>query len=238
VEGSCEHGNELSCSIKCWEVLEWLHNWRLHKDWAPWVSEWMLLSIFLQIPRLNCCKQLSSSSYELHVLPISSCFILFINNNSLKLRTQRLLSYGVKRRVILWKSTDISEAIFSFEKSAFTEIHGVISQKTELLVTTAVISEVLHSACIWTGQLISGMYRNTENNIPNWLQADLCEWKKSMGQIAGRGLLQGFPFQEFLFFVTCFQQFRFYSVELEIWTLLWMVRNARECTSSISKFCS
>jgi hypothetical protein len=21
----CEHGNELSCSIKCWEVLEWLH---------------------------------------------------------------------------------------------------------------------------------------------------------------------------------------------------------------------
>jgi hypothetical protein len=28
---SCEHGNELSSSIKCWEVLEWLHNWRLLK---------------------------------------------------------------------------------------------------------------------------------------------------------------------------------------------------------------
>jgi hypothetical protein len=24
VEGSCEHGNEPSGSIKCWEVLEWL----------------------------------------------------------------------------------------------------------------------------------------------------------------------------------------------------------------------
>jgi hypothetical protein len=25
------HGNEPSGSIKCWEVLEWLHNWRLLK---------------------------------------------------------------------------------------------------------------------------------------------------------------------------------------------------------------
>jgi hypothetical protein len=29
VEGSCEHGNEPSVSTKFWEVLEWLHNWRL-----------------------------------------------------------------------------------------------------------------------------------------------------------------------------------------------------------------
>jgi hypothetical protein len=28
VEGSCEHGNEHSHSIKCWEVLELLHNWQ------------------------------------------------------------------------------------------------------------------------------------------------------------------------------------------------------------------
>jgi hypothetical protein len=27
MEDSCEHGNELSGSMKCWEVLEWLHNW-------------------------------------------------------------------------------------------------------------------------------------------------------------------------------------------------------------------
>jgi hypothetical protein len=26
VEGSCEHGIEASGSIKCWGVLEWLHN--------------------------------------------------------------------------------------------------------------------------------------------------------------------------------------------------------------------
>jgi hypothetical protein len=25
-EGSCEHGNEPSGSIKCWDVLEYLHN--------------------------------------------------------------------------------------------------------------------------------------------------------------------------------------------------------------------
>jgi hypothetical protein len=36
VEGSCERGNELSGSIKRWEVLEWLHNWQLlKKDSAP-----------------------------------------------------------------------------------------------------------------------------------------------------------------------------------------------------------
>jgi hypothetical protein len=29
VEGSCEDANELSPSIICWEVLEYLHNWRL-----------------------------------------------------------------------------------------------------------------------------------------------------------------------------------------------------------------
>jgi hypothetical protein len=31
VEGSYEHGNEPSGSLKCWEVLEWLHNWQLLK---------------------------------------------------------------------------------------------------------------------------------------------------------------------------------------------------------------
>jgi hypothetical protein len=31
VEGSCEHGNEPAGSIKCCEVLEWLHNWQLLK---------------------------------------------------------------------------------------------------------------------------------------------------------------------------------------------------------------
>jgi hypothetical protein len=31
VEGSCECGDETSGSIKCWEILEWQHNWRLLK---------------------------------------------------------------------------------------------------------------------------------------------------------------------------------------------------------------
>jgi hypothetical protein len=43
VEGSCEHGNEPSGSIKCWEVLEWLHNWQLlKKGSALWVSNVVL----------------------------------------------------------------------------------------------------------------------------------------------------------------------------------------------------
>jgi hypothetical protein len=40
VEGSCEHGNEPSDSIKCWDILEWLHNRRLlKKGSAPEVSK-------------------------------------------------------------------------------------------------------------------------------------------------------------------------------------------------------
>jgi hypothetical protein len=36
VEGSYEHGNEPSDSIKCWEVLEWPHKCRfLKKGSAP-----------------------------------------------------------------------------------------------------------------------------------------------------------------------------------------------------------
>jgi hypothetical protein len=31
VKGSCEHGNEPSGSVKCWEVLEWLRHWQLLK---------------------------------------------------------------------------------------------------------------------------------------------------------------------------------------------------------------
>jgi hypothetical protein len=40
VEGSCEHDIELSGSVKCWEVFEWLHNWRrLKKGSAPGVNK-------------------------------------------------------------------------------------------------------------------------------------------------------------------------------------------------------
>jgi hypothetical protein len=39
VEGLCERGDEPPGSIKCWEVLEQLHNWQLlKKGSAPWVS--------------------------------------------------------------------------------------------------------------------------------------------------------------------------------------------------------
>jgi hypothetical protein len=38
VEGYCEHINEPSGSIKCWEILEWLSDGRLlKKESAPWI---------------------------------------------------------------------------------------------------------------------------------------------------------------------------------------------------------
>jgi hypothetical protein len=40
VEDSCEHGDEPSDSVKCWEVLEWLYDWHLlNKGSAPKVSK-------------------------------------------------------------------------------------------------------------------------------------------------------------------------------------------------------
>jgi hypothetical protein len=36
MEGSCEHGNEPSGSIKCWYVVESLSNWWIPKDLVRW----------------------------------------------------------------------------------------------------------------------------------------------------------------------------------------------------------
>jgi hypothetical protein len=39
VDGSCDHNNEPSGSVKCLEVPEQLHNWQLfNKGPAPWIS--------------------------------------------------------------------------------------------------------------------------------------------------------------------------------------------------------
>jgi hypothetical protein len=48
VEGFCEHGIEPSGSIKCWEVLEELHNLRLlKKGSAPLVFKLELMTLFV-----------------------------------------------------------------------------------------------------------------------------------------------------------------------------------------------
>jgi hypothetical protein len=39
VEGPYEHGIEPSGSIKCWEVLEWLHNWAAPEEGLSSVSK-------------------------------------------------------------------------------------------------------------------------------------------------------------------------------------------------------
>jgi hypothetical protein len=38
VEGSCEHGDEPSGSIKCWEAFEWLHNFSVSQEGFSSVS--------------------------------------------------------------------------------------------------------------------------------------------------------------------------------------------------------
>jgi hypothetical protein len=51
VEGSCQHGNELSGSVKCWEVLEQLSDWwLLKKGSAPW-SELVVVVVVILIVR-------------------------------------------------------------------------------------------------------------------------------------------------------------------------------------------
>jgi hypothetical protein len=60
--GSCEHGNEPSGSINCWEVLDWLHNWRLLKEGsAPRVSDIMESKLgfrrFIQWPACSYVTQ-------------------------------------------------------------------------------------------------------------------------------------------------------------------------------------
>jgi hypothetical protein len=40
---SCEHGNERSVSMKCWESVERWSDWRLHKEDS---STWSYLAIY------------------------------------------------------------------------------------------------------------------------------------------------------------------------------------------------
>jgi hypothetical protein len=39
VEGSCEHGNEPSGSVKCWEIHGLLSDWQLIKKDSEYVTE-------------------------------------------------------------------------------------------------------------------------------------------------------------------------------------------------------
>jgi hypothetical protein len=79
MENSCEHGNEPSGSIKCYEILEWLQNWRLlKKSSAPGVSKSppiITTCFFSLLPYFHCIIAFSAfqcfSLYlakDLHVL--------------------------------------------------------------------------------------------------------------------------------------------------------------------------
>jgi hypothetical protein len=83
VEGSCEHGNEPSGSIKCWEFLEWLHNWQLfRKGSAPWVSEWeRSFVLFYEVLQVLCPSWYTQDTTEIPLHPpitVKTCINLYI----------------------------------------------------------------------------------------------------------------------------------------------------------------
>lgn len=48
MEESCGHSDEFLCSIKCWELLDQVHNWQLLKvSLAPWSQLICLKTTFL-----------------------------------------------------------------------------------------------------------------------------------------------------------------------------------------------
>jgi hypothetical protein len=82
VEGCCDHGNEPSGSVECWEVVEWLHRSRLLKEEGLGSMEFVFtrLSHFLQDANVKgadvskpfgnaCCYACSVYSCSLAVLP-------------------------------------------------------------------------------------------------------------------------------------------------------------------------
>jgi hypothetical protein len=70
VKGSCGHGNEPSGSIKCWEVLKWLHSWRLLKKCsASFVSGCVLFLRRLSIP---VCGQFFNNSVSNIFVPANA----------------------------------------------------------------------------------------------------------------------------------------------------------------------
>jgi hypothetical protein len=81
-------------SIKRWEVLEWLHNWRLlKKGSAPWVSEWYnrLANIFLVYFQIYWNLPMPSYSRRQRHTPliINSIQFLFSIHLYAYLKTQR-----------------------------------------------------------------------------------------------------------------------------------------------------
>jgi hypothetical protein len=70
MEGSCEHGNELSSSIKCWEIFEYLHTWRLLKKCsAPYSYRVKPGNVFIGtgLGSLRMYFQVPSTSVGLHI---------------------------------------------------------------------------------------------------------------------------------------------------------------------------
>jgi hypothetical protein len=82
VEGSYEHGNEPPGSIKCWEVLEWLHNWQLFKKGsAPWeVNNLNIVKTYEFGVKLTSLKPIISGfgSFVLNLRQLSNIYHAFV----------------------------------------------------------------------------------------------------------------------------------------------------------------
>jgi hypothetical protein len=65
IHGFCEHGYEPSDSIQCWEILEWLSDWRLlNKDAAPFSYLFETYLTMLSIAKFIQCRMMEWLVYN------------------------------------------------------------------------------------------------------------------------------------------------------------------------------
>jgi hypothetical protein len=84
VEGSCEHGIETSGTIKCWEVLEGLHNWRLLKQVSgPYgmVSTGAGFPMHLDLYLVHCASPIEFQ-FSRHTLSVPALCTAYLPKNS------------------------------------------------------------------------------------------------------------------------------------------------------------
>jgi hypothetical protein len=102
VQGSSEHSYEPSGSIKCWEVLEYLHNWQFLKRCS---ASWQLVCLFIESLKYLLSK-MQGLKYNLHFLwkDLELVCINYSWNNTVVRVTdiKRELFTCLNRNLLLW----------------------------------------------------------------------------------------------------------------------------------------
>jgi hypothetical protein len=175
VEGSCEHCNEPSGSIKFWEILEWLCNWRLLKKgsaaWSPlcltstfgntWSRVWRFgkhYSCHVQgcclgegiISRVYWCWASPARPFLVHgSTGLMTIFFLCLPSHLLS-----LVSCSSDFRPWRWRWYVLPKRRFIYG------LHGTISQKMEIFINYLCENLKYYIYFIITIKLLTTMQRN------------------------------------------------------------------------------